>query len=174
MNRPLFVRVLGAEFETLPATVRRLHLASGHRRYRGQVQVLRGTRLLSRVCAWAARLPPAGEGGLEVEIQSAGATERWTRHIGGRPMPSRLWQQDARLCEQLGLLRFGFGLCVERQAIVWRVQRVSALGLRLPARWFRQVIASESEAAGRYCFDVAASLPVIGLLVHYRGWLHVD
>lgn len=89
-------------------------------------------------------------------------------------MSSRLWERDGLLCEQLGLARFGFRLTVEQGAIVWRVARVSTLGLRLPARWFRGVVAFESEAEGRYLFDVAATLPVIGLLVHYRGWLHVD
>lgn len=89
-------------------------------------------------------------------------------------MPSRLWEQDGLLCEQLGLLRFGFTLAVERDAIVWRVARVRALGIPLSARWFRGVIAFESEAEQRYLFDVAAQLPVIGLLVHYRGWLHVE
>lgn len=174
LKQPLFARVLGAEFESLPAAVRQLHLAGGHRRYRGHVQVLRGTGLLSRVCAWAARLPPAGEGALEVEIESSGASEKWTRHIGGRPMPSRLWQQDGLLCEQLGLVRFGFALQIEREALVWRVQRARVLGLGLPAHWFGKVLAFESEAAGRYRFDVAASLPAIGLLAHYQGWLHVD
>ena len=56
-------------------------------------------------------------------------------------------------------------------AIVWRVVRVSAFGLPLPARWFTGVGARESAEDGRYRFDVWASLPFIGLLVHYRGWL---
>ncbi|HYM86593.1 MAG TPA: DUF4166 domain-containing protein, partial [Pseudoxanthomonas sp.] len=73
---------------------------------------------------------------------------------------------------------FGFRLTVEQGVIVWRVARVHALGLPLPARWFRNVIAyesdHESERDGRYLFDVMAAMPVIGLLVHYRGWLHVE
>jgi len=48
-----------------------------------------------------------------------------------------------------------------------------ALGVPLPARWFAGVAARESEADGRYCFDVRAALPLAGLLVHYRGWLDV-
>jgi hypothetical protein len=128
----LFPRVLGAAFDTLPEPVKRLHMATGHRRYRGQVEVARGVGALSHLCAWAARLPPAGQGEVEVEIESGEGRERWTRHIGGRPMPSRLWEQDGLLCEQLGLLRFGFALTVERDAIVWRVARVRALGIPLP------------------------------------------
>ena len=171
MNVPLFQRVLGAEFESLPPAVRALHAASGHRRYRGQVEVVRGANPLARLFAWATRLPPAGRGEVEVEIDASGAEEKWTRHIGGRAMPSRLWEQDGLLYEQLGPVRFGFRLAVEEGGIVWRVERITALGVGLPARWFGEVRARESELEGRYQFDVAAALPLVGLLVRYRGWL---
>lgn len=174
MSTPLFQRVLGAEFEILPPGVRSLHAANGHRRYRGQVEVVRGGNPLARLFAWATRLPPAGQGEVEVEIDVSGEEEKWTRHIGGHAMPSRLWERGGLLCEQLGLVRFGFRLAVVQGGIVWRVERVTALGLRLPARWFGKVQARESELEGRYRFDVAAAMPVIGLLVRYRGWLHVD
>lgn len=174
MSTPLFRRVLGVEFEALPAAVRTLHAASGHRRYRGQVEVVRGGNPLARLFAWASRLPPAGQGEVEVEIDASGDEEKWTRHIGGHAMPSRLWERDGLLCERLGLARFGFRLAAEQGDIVWRVERVTVLGVPLPARWFVNVRARESELEGRYRFDVAAALPVIGLLVRYRGWLHVD
>lgn len=174
MSPPLFQRALGPEFEKLPAAVRALHTATGHRRYRGQVEVVRGGNALARLFAWATRLPPAGHGEVEVEIDASVEEEEWTRHIGGHAMPSRLWEQDGLLCEQLGLVRFGFRLTAEEGGIVWRVERITALGLPLPARWFGKVQARESELEGRYRFDVAAATPVIGLLVRYRGWLHVD
>ena len=170
---PLFRRVLGVEFESLPSVVRALHTATGHRRYRGQVEVVRGANPLARVFAWATRLPPAGQGEVEVEIDISGEEERWTRHIGGHAMPSRLWERDGLLCEQLGLARFGFRLTMEQGDIVWQVERVTVLGWRLPAHWFDKVQARESEFEGRYRFDVAAAMPVVGLLVRYRGWLHV-
>lgn len=174
MSAALFQRVLGAEFETLPPVVRALHAASGHRRYRGQVEVVRGANPLACLFGWATRLPPAGKGEVEVEIDTSGVEEKWTRHIGGHAMPSRLWERDGLLCERLGLARFGFRLTVEQGDLVWRVERVTALGLPLPVRWFDKVQARESELEGRYRFDVAAAMPVIGLLVRYRGWLRVD
>jgi hypothetical protein len=173
LSAPLFQRLLGTDFETLPAAVRRLHAAAGHRRYHGQVEVVRGAHPCARLFAWATRLPPAGQGDIVVEIGVSGEAENWTRHVGGHAMPSRLWRRQGLLCEQLGLVRFGFGLAVEQGSIVWRVVRVSALGLPMPARWFGEVRARESEAEGRYRFDVAAALPMVGLLVRYRGWLDV-
>jgi hypothetical protein len=173
MNPPLFQRVLGDEFENLWPAVRTLHLATGHRRYAGEVEVRRGAHLLARLFSWATRLPPAGQGAVEVEIQADAQQEKWIRRIGGRAMPSRQWQQDGLLCEQLGLARFGFRLTVEQGVLVWRVARVSVLGVPLPARWFCEVLARESERDGRYRFDVYAAMPLAGLLVHYQGWLDV-
>jgi hypothetical protein len=89
-------------------------------------------------------------------------------------MPSRLWARDGRLHERLGLVTFAFRLQANEGAIEWTVERVHALGLPLPPRWFDGVAARESESDDRYTFDVRATLPLVGLLVRYRGWLDVD
>ena len=171
--RSLFAQVLGPAFDTLPAPVRALHGAQGMHRYRGEVEVERGGRMLSWIVAAATRLPPAGGGPLCVEIDASPDTERWTRFIGGRAMPSRLWREGDVLCERLGLATFGFRLDVAAGAIAWRVVRVRVFGMSLPAHWFTGVGARESAEGDRYRFDVWASLPITGLLVHYRGWLDV-
>ncbi|MEG3792111.1 DUF4166 domain-containing protein [Lysobacter sp. CCNWLW3] len=170
----LYRQLLGARYERLPPSVRALHERAGLHRYRGQVDSVRGSGWLSRLCAWATRLPPATCEAIEVEITADPQSERWLRRFAGHDMPSRLWAQDGLLCERLGLVRFGFALDVEDATIRWRVARVSALGLPLPVRWFDGVGAVESEREGRYRFDVRAALPLAGLLVHYRGWLDVD
>lgn len=173
-HEPMFRQLLGARFATLPATVRRLHLREGTAVYTGEVQVERGIGLLSRLCARATRLPPVGHGPVSVEIDAHPAGERWTRRMGRHAMRSRLWASEGLLCERLGLVTFGFRLGVEQECLTWRVVRVRALGVPLPARAFASVSARESEADGRYTFDVTAALPLMGLLVHYRGWLHVE
>ncbi|GAB3378671.1 hypothetical protein GCM10027432_03020 [Lysobacter fragariae] len=170
----LFPRLLGSDFEALPPLVRALHSREGAQRYRGRVAVERGRNVLSRLCAWATRLPPAGEGGIDVEIVAHDGVEQWTRTVAGHDMRSRLWASDGLLCERLGLVTFGFRLGVEGEAITWRVVRFRALGLPLPAAWFRGVRARETQRDGRYLFDVEAALPLAGLLVHYRGHLDLD
>lgn len=169
----LFPSLLGAAFDTLPPRVRALHLRAGPQRLTGEVEVQRGRGLLSRLCAWATRLPPAGSGPIAVDIVASADQEQWTRHVAGHAMPSRLWAQDGLLCERLGLVTFGFRLLVVDEAIVWQVASVRAFGLALPTRWFRNVGAREAQQRDRYRFDVVATLPCAGLLVHYRGWLHV-
>ena len=171
----LFRHLLGADaFDALPIPVQRLHLQQGSRTYRGEVEVARGHGLLSRLCAWATRLPSAGTGPIAVEITSDGMRERWTRHVGQRAMPSTLWAGEALLRERLGLVTFGFRLETHEDGIDWIVRRVRVLGvLPLPATWFSQVAARECAVGERYHFDVRAALPLAGLLVHYRGWLSV-
>jgi hypothetical protein len=169
----LFPALLGARFESLPPLVRAVHLRPGVQRLAGGVHVVRGSTWLARLCARATRLPPAGSGPIDVEIVATPAEERWTRRIADHAMPSRLWAGDGLLCERLGLVTFGFRLDVEDAALVWRVARVRVFGVPLPGAWFAGVAARETQQDGRYCFDVVAALPVAGLLVHYRGWLHV-
>lgn len=171
----LFRGLLGdAAFDALPPTLRGLHLRRGHAEYRGEVEVTRGVGWLSRLCGWATRLPPAGRGPIRVEIEADAAGECWTRHVGGHAMRSQLWARDGLLNERLGPVDFGFRLDGEDGAIAWTVARVRAFGLLpLPVAWFSQVSARESEADGRYRFEVAAALPLAGPLVRYRGWLAV-
>ena len=107
---PLFAALLGPAFATLPEPVRALHVAQGLKRYVGEVQVERGSGLLSRLVAAATHLPPGGIGPLGVEIDASPDHERWTRYIGGRAMPSRLWREGDVLCERLGVATFGFHL----------------------------------------------------------------
>lgn len=173
-TRPLFIGLLGDAFSALATPVRRLHLRQGRATYEGEVVVERGTGVLARWCAWATRLPPAGRGGITVAIDASGTRESWTRQVGGHAMRSRLWAADSLLCERLGLVTFGFELGVEQDQLTWRVARVRVLGIPLPPRAFARVSAREGEEGGRYTFDVTAALPIVGPLVHYRGWLHVE
>lgn len=171
----LFRHLLAANaFDALPMPVQCLHLQQGSRTYHGEVEVLRGRSLLSRLCAWATRLPSAGTGPIAVEIVSDGLRERWTRHVGKHAMASSLCASEGILCERLGLVTFGFRLETREGGIDWIVRRVRVLGLLpLPASWFSQVAARESADSDHYRFDVKAALPMAGLLVQYRGWLSV-
>ncbi len=168
---PLFRRALGDAYAALPTCLRALHDGSG--RWRGEAMVDRGHGVLSRLCAWLTRLPPAGVHPVVVEIATEHDGERWTRRYGAaHAMPSRLWAARGVLHERLGPATLRYRMTVEAGAIVWHVAGIRILGLLpLPVRWFAGVEARESGDDGRYRFDVRARLPGIGLLVHYRGWL---
>ena len=101
--------------------------------------------------------------------------ETWTRIFAGKTMRSRQWQGAGRweglLCESFG--PFTFGLALERGEGKLRlsVRRWAFLGLPLPLLLAPRGDAFEEEQDGRFRFDVAIALPLVGPIVRYRGWL---
>lgn len=174
-SKLLFPSLLGTAFARLPWSVQALHLAHGLRHYHGAAAIRRGGSWLARLCAVVTGLPPAmREAPLSVDIVATPRGENWARNFDGHRMASRMWRRKGLLYERLGLVTFGFVLEAGDDVLCWRVEKVSALGIPLPARWFSGVYAREFEREGRYRFEVAAALPLAGELVHYSGWLEVD
>jgi hypothetical protein len=173
MTPTLFQKVLGTSFYSLPPVVRSLHAVRGQATYAGRATIVRGESAFSRMCARIAHLPPAGEDVVtRVVFVTDGAGESWQRDFAGHTMHSRLRVRDKLLEERLGPLQFRFALHVYDDALHWRVQRVRLLGiLPLPSTWFAGVHCREREHKGRYEFQVEASMPLIGQLVLYQGWL---
>lgn len=173
MNPSVFQQVLGAEFYHLAPEVKQLHARQGEFAYQGDTTIVRGTGWLSRLCGWAARLPPAMvHAETSVRFTAGPGHEVWQRQFGDARMRSRLWAADGLLYERLGVVRFGFHLYRKDDALHWAVHRADLFGvLPLPAAWFDAVRSREFARDGRYHFDVRASLPVAGLLVRYEGSL---
>jgi len=180
MTPTLYQTLLGAAFFRLPDALRALHGTHGTARYSGQVTVVRGTGLLSRLCARIAGLPRAmADAPVSVEFASGPKGEIWSRAFGAPPkvsrMRSKLWHRDGQLRERLGPLQFRFVLHTWEGTIFWNVVGVRLFGLLpLPAALFRDVRCNEREVDGRYAFEVDASMPLVGRLVHYTGWLLPD
>lgn len=179
---PLFERALGAGFARMPEPVRALHASVGDGAFRGRAEVLRGRGLLVALVALLFRLPSAmADGPIRVALEPDhdAAAERWTRCFPGRCFSSRMGlagpEGSGRLRERFG--PFSMDLAVEAHAAGldmavtgWRLG-----SLPLPRRLRPTTRASERiDAQGRFRFDVALFLPLIGLLVHYRGWLVPD
>jgi len=109
----------------------------------------------------AGELPDAAASGV-MSLGSAQVT------VSSAVMPAQLADEPA------GATHGEVGPGAADPGLSWRLVRVRALGLPLPSGWFAGVRAREFERDGRYHFDVAAQLPVVGLLVRYRGWLEVE
>jgi hypothetical protein len=170
----LFPRLLGSAFHQLPAPVQAIH-RSRQEYFEGTCDIERGRGLLARVMAAVSRLPPSGKSvKLRIRIQRGPVGETWTRDFGGHAMRSTLRARGVFLEERLGPTRFCFTLVPEAGGIRWDLASVRSLGIPLPVSWFRGVEAREGASGGRYTFDVRAALPVVGLLVHYRGSLDAD
>ncbi len=80
----LFQRALGAAWQDLPASVRRLHSIQDIESFSGQVAVKRGKSLLARLAAWLYGFPPASENlPLTVAKERKGEKEVWRRSFAG-------------------------------------------------------------------------------------------
>jgi hypothetical protein len=175
MTPPVYRRVLGADFDCLPAAVRQLHDLSAPSIWRGRANVKAGTSLVAHLLARLFRLPPAGDDQpLEVRFAPRDDHEVWERRFSRRTFVSRQYPAGALILECVGpvtlLLRpEGSGTGITLQMIGARL-----FGIPLPSFCVPHIATHEFEADGRYRFDVSASLPLIGLLVSYAGWLERD
>lgn len=171
----LFPSLLGSSFDALPAPVKLAHGGQSVRLI-GMSKISRGTGLLSRICAFFARLPPAHpnvETQVDIEVKTDGS-EVWHRRFGQARMPGVLSVGPAGLLrERLAAVRFDFRLIPDPQGFHWHVGRVAVFGLPLPARWFSDVHAYSYCEADSYRFLVHAQLPIAGLLVRYEGNLEL-
>lgn len=176
---PLFERALGAGFARMPEAVRALHGAVGDGAFRGRAEVLRGRGRLVALVALLFRLPPAMEDGsirVTMEPHFEVGAERWTRHFPGRRFSSRMRlagpDGSGRVRERFGPFAMDLAVSAHADGLDMAVTGWRLGPLPLP-RFLRPTTrASERvDAQGRFRFDVALFLPLVGRLVHYRGWL---
>ena len=169
---PLYARVMGAEFGALPPAVRALHLVNGDLAASGTAEVIRGAGLLPRLLCRLMGFPAAAaEVPVSVWMREEKGVETWRRDFGGSAFSSRLSQRGGLLVERFGAIRFGFALRRETDGLSMHFARWWLGPLPMPRFLMPRGIAREYEAEGRFHFDVPVALPLIGPVIHYRGWL---
>ncbi len=168
---PPYRRVMGEDFDRLPGTLRQLHSPLRDAGAQGEAVVTGASTFLGRLVARLMRFPPPGRHALHVEFSERDGVERWTRDFGGHRFSSELREHEGRLQERFGPLRFHFELLLRANRLEMMMRRWSAFGIRLPLRLAPRSTATEWEENGSFHFDVPIALPLIGTIVHYRGWL---
>lgn len=169
---PLYARIMGADFARLQPSVRALHQVNAELVASGTADVVRGRHPLARLIGWAMGFPPDGRKvPVSVWMREEAGGERWRRDFGGICFESRLSQRGALLVEQFGPLRFGIELRHEPSGLSMPFRRWWIGPVPMPAFLLPRGMAREYEVGHRFHFDVPIALPLIGLLVHYRGWL---
>ena len=175
-ERALFRRALGEAFDLIPPPLQQGHevadrlVLSG----RGSVEGARSSagRLLARVMGFPAE---SSDVPVSVEMRVDGEGEIWTRCFGDARFRSRLAPcqgQSSRLLERFGLLTFELELTAGTTGLDYAITRGRLGFIPLPSFLVPRSFAKERvDSAGRFCFDVPITLPGVGLLVHYRGWL---
>lgn len=168
---PLYRRVMGARFDALPASVRAMHGVLRDEGAHGEATVTRGRNPIARLICRLVRFPPAGAHPIHVHFAETDGVETWTRHFSGHRFHSRLSQRGAMVVERFGAIRFGFTLPSDGQGLRMVLRRWWLGPIPMPMALAPDCEAREWEEDGRFWFDVPVALPLIGPLVHYRGWL---
>lgn len=171
LPQPLYRRVMGENFERLPAAVRQIHSVLRDDGASGAAKVTGAANALGALVARIMRFPPAGEYPLHVTFTEHDGVERWTRAFGPFTFTSKLSEEDGSLIERFGPLRFKFDLPSNEHGLEMRMASWSAWHLPLPLFLAPRSRAREWEEEGQFCFEVPIALPLLGTIVHYRGWL---
>lgn len=168
---PLYQKVMEAEFDLLPSSLRAMHSYIGDGAASGQAVVERGKHPASALLCFVFGFPSSGQHGLRVHFRKDNASDLWVRHFGQHRMKSRLRQANRKLVEQFGPLDFYFDLTREDQGLKMTLKRWTAFGVPLPFALAPRVEAREWDVAGNFQLSVSISAPVIGLIVRYNGHL---
>lgn len=173
---PLYQQILGSAWEQLPRQIRDMHSVTSRHTAAGRADVDRGDNLISRIIGWVFRFPPPGKDmPLKVQFETDGKRETWVRHFGDYSFSSDQiagkGRSDLLLEEVFGPFSFGLALVTSPGRLSLVVRRWTIFGLPLPMILAPFGDSFEFVADGRFHFDVSIGLPLIGLIVRYRGSL---
>lgn len=171
---PLYQRVMGDTFARLPDEVRRMHEVLRDGGAHGRATVERGTHPLARLVGALMGFPRAGEHELHVGFREDQGVERWTRTFSAQSFHSNLGEEAGQIVERFGPLRFHFDLPGDEQGLAMVMRSWSIWRIPLPLALAPRTMAREWEEDGKFQFDVPIALPLIGPVIHYRGWLTPD
>lgn len=177
---PLFQAALGEGWALLPEPLKALHSQTGQ--WRGSVQVQRGQHWLARLMNRWLRLPQQTRRAPAVVSMrshrcpvSGKASEKWLRQFGeDRNYATVLSLHRGVIRERFGAAAIAMSLKATRLGLSFDAKRVYLLGVPMPKLFTPRVDAYEHVHGQRCYFSVKVSLPLVGLLIHYHGWLLVE
>jgi Domain of unknown function (DUF4166) len=166
------IACLGSFFSQLPEVVQRAH--RGTIQLSGTVNVERG-RGLGWLLAALMRMPrsnPKAE--LVVVAWHFPDQMVWSRSFDGRTFESTFLQEGDFLVEQMGALSLILAPAAEGGRLVYRLAAARLGPITLPRALSPALTAWEGEREGRYEFEVAVGMPLVGRIIRYAGALDVQ
>jgi Domain of unknown function (DUF4166) len=160
----------------MPLTTQQLHRGSPAVFGEGKADISKPDTVLGRWISALFRFPKPGTAvPVSVLVERDGTGERWVRRYPDRTMASVMSNghaNDQTLEETFGPLSFRMKITGHKDGLDMHMQGARFGSVPLPRFMVPDIVASERvDADGRHLFDVAIGLPVIGRIVHYRGWL---
>jgi hypothetical protein len=173
---PLFHRLLGSAFDNLPPLVRRAHDGTGPAIWSGTATITRSLNPLAHLVALLFGFPRAGtDVPITVRFDRDDTGEIWTRRFAERRFTSVLSEGSGRdqhlLIEQFGPARFALALTIEGDQLHFIPRSWSLLGIPMPRFLMPHGTSFETVRDDKFAFDIEIRLPLIGLVVAYRGTL---
>ena len=170
VTAPLFRRLLGADIDALPPSLRAAHDRGEDQRWSGLAEIEASRNPLARLLCRMMRLPaPGSDVPVTVTFERCGDGERWVRDFAGRRYESILSERRGLLVERMGAATNIFRVSVEDRALRLDLIGFRFLGIPLPAVLRPHCRAGEREEDGRYVFDVPISLRWLGRIIRYTG-----
>lgn len=173
---PIYQQIMGDAFGRLAPAVQKFHGMASSFSMRGKAEVVRGQSLVGRLAGNLFGFPGAGEDvDVAVKVDVDGRGESWTRSFGRHKFKSRQslghGRSEGLIIESFGPFNFAMAVVERGGQLALKLRGWNCLGVPLPRRLIPKSIAFEHGAEGRFNFDVDIGLPVVGRIVHYRGWL---
>jgi len=172
-----FQRLLGAGFAQLPAPVRRLHGLSQDASTAGRAAITAARNPFAWLLCRLAGLPlPGDDVPVTVSFHLDGrGGEYWRRGFAGRRYASAMRAGSGAdaglLVERFWPFIYYHRLTASPNGVGWQLVKWRLLGIPLPGWTLPSVACFESGDGERFVFDIDVVFPLIGPVIHYRGWL---
>ncbi len=174
----LFKRVLGKDFASMPEVTQLLHRGAPAVVGEGEADIEPPQNFAGRLLSAFFRFPKPGKAQpVSVIVEQTGGGERWLRRYPGRDMLSIMSHGEPEtqtLEERFGLFSFRMKISCNEDGLDMDMVSARLGPLPLPKFIVPGIKASErADKSDRHLFDVAISLPLVGQIVHYNGWLEL-
>ena len=163
----------------MPQTTRNLHRGAPAVFGEGKADIDAPDSIAGRLISALFRFPKPGKDvPVSVLVEQAHDGERWLRRYPGREMTSFMSRGDPEtqtLEERFGPFSFRMKINGHKGGLDMRMMSARIGPMPLPRFLVPNITARErTNSKDQHLFDVSISLPFIGRIVHYAGWLTLE
>lgn len=172
----IFAHLLGERYDEIPQAIRDFHNTPCIL-WQGQAKAGGATHFMANLMRKVMGFPqPSDNLPITVNVYYTDEGEEcWTRRFGDTEFSSILAldkNNPQQMYERFGPVKQYFTLETVGGWLCWKLQYCTFLGIKLPKVLSPQVIANEGvDNEGTYQFVAKVTLPLIGTLLEYNGYL---
>jgi hypothetical protein len=175
MSSALYAKLLGKEWQMLAENIRLAHSVESE--VRGHFCVTRGNGWFAQRLAGLARLPQANNSvEASLKIVTEGQSQRWERRFANETFTTKQWEgTHGQLVERFGQWELSFKIRVDAGNLLYEQfgAKICFAGLciSMPRACAPFVVAKEVSEGTRVIITVFVTLPLVGRLISYEGFL---